>query len=108
MLPWHLFAASLFAHFRLYRVWKPLLVHHKSSTASPTNAMTLFLAAQLVDLLHRLVPRCEERDKLSVGGIPSYLHQLPALLHIPVQEQIEAVPVGVVPGFALVGAAGEK
>src|SRR6266702_4215652 len=59
--------------------WLKQLVHNKSSTASPTSAMTLFLTEPLV-----------------------------ALLHIPVQEQIEAVPVGVMPGFALVGTAGEK
>src|SRR5437016_10462964 len=69
---------------------------------------TLFLASQLVDLLYRLDSRCENRDELRVGGIPPYPHQLPAALDIPVQQQIEAVPVGVVPGFALVGPPGEK
>src|SRR5258708_13449267 len=61
-----------------------------------------------VDLLYRLDSRREHRDKLSVGRIPPYPHQLPALLHIPIQEQIEAIPPGVVASFALVGTAGEK
>src|SRR5437868_1799173 len=61
-----------------------------------------------VDLLYCLDPRREHRDKLSVGRVPPYPHQLPALLHIPIQEQIEAIPPGVVASFALVGTAGEK
>src|SRR2546430_3188176 len=61
-----------------------------------------------VDLLYRLDPRREHRDKLSVGRAPPYPHQLPALLHIPIQEQIEAIPPGVVASFALVGTAGEQ
>src|SRR2546430_13965151 len=61
-----------------------------------------------VDLLYRLDSRLEHRDKLSVGRAPPYPHQLPALLHIPIQEQIEAIPPGVVASFALVGTAGEK
>src|SRR5215469_18843715 len=66
------------------------------------------LAEPLADLLYRLASSCEHRDKLSGGGVPAYPHQLPALLHIPVQEQVEAVPPGEMPGFALVGTAGEK
>jgi len=61
-----------------------------------------------VDLLYRLDSRREHRDKLSVGRVPPYPHQLPALLHIPIQEQIEAIPPGVVASFALVWTAGEK
>src|SRR2546423_15646773 len=61
-----------------------------------------------VDLLYRLDPRREHRDKLSVGRVPPFPHQLPALLHIPIQEHIEAMPPGVVASFALVGTAGEK
>jgi|SRR5215469_17223899 len=62
----------------------------------------------LVDLLYRLDSRREHRDKLGVGSVPPYPHQLPAVLHIPVQQQIEAIPPGVVASFAPVGTAGEK
>src|SRR5947208_9780707 len=65
-------------------------------------------ALPLVDLLYRLASGCEHGGKLSVGGVPLYPNQLPAFLHIQVEEQIEAVPVGVVPSFTLVGTAGEK
>src|SRR5712691_6113839 len=61
-----------------------------------------------LDLFYRLDSRLEHRDKLSVGRAPPYPHQLPALLHIPIQEQIEAIPPGVVASFALVGTAGEQ
>ncbi len=41
------------------------------------------------DLLYRLDSCYEYRSKLGVGGVLSYALQLPALLHVPVQEQIE-------------------
>src|SRR2546421_8881192 len=69
---------------------------------------SLVVARSLVDLLYRLDSRRQHRDKLSIGSVPPYPHQLPALLHIPIQEQIEAIPPGVVASFALVGTAGEK
>lgn len=60
------------------------------------------------DLLYRLASRRKYWDKLSVGGVLSYPFQLPAFLRISIQEQIKAVPFGVVPCFALIRAAGEK
>jgi hypothetical protein len=78
------------------------------STSPLLFVVSQIVAEPLVDLLYRLASRCEHRDKLRVGGVLSYPHQLPALLHIPVQEQIEAIPPGVVPSFALIGAAGKK
>src|SRR5437588_10731086 len=61
-----------------------------------------------VDLLYRLDPRREHRDKLSVGRVPPYPHQLPALLHIPIQEHIEAILTRAAASFALLGTPGEK
>ncbi len=43
------------------------------------------------DLLYRLDSCCENRSKLSVGGVLSYALQLAVLLHVPVQEQIETL-----------------
>lgn len=65
-------------------------------------------AKQPFDLIYCLDPGQENRGELGERETLSYLHQPSAIVHVSVQQKIEAVPPGVVPLLALVGAAREK
>ena len=79
----------------------------------PIYGSSFFVIFQIIDfalfdLLYRLASRREYWEKLSFRGVLLYPLQLPAFLHIPIQEQVKSVPFGVVPDFTLISEASEK